>query len=164
MTIKHIDQTTLKSLLDYDEFTGLFTWKIKTKNGFPPGSIAGGISNYGYRVICIDYIVYSAHRLAFIWMIGEAPLVVDHKNGDKSDNRWVNLRAATNTSNRLNTKARSSNRLGIKGVSLLPSGKYSARVTPITGPLISRNFETVEEAIEFVEKHRRIEHGDFACD
>lgn len=160
--IKHIDQATLKSILDYNELTGLFTWRISVGTAMR-GSIAGSVStsNGGYRKISIGGTDYSAHRLAFIWMLGEAPDEVDHRNRIRSDNRWANLRPATNAQNVRNSKVRCDNILGVRGVSFR-NGKYVARVTPITGPIILGRFNTIEEAIAFVEKHRRIEHGEFA--
>ncbi len=42
---------------------------------------------------------------------------VDHRNGDGLDNRRENLRAATRTQNMANTRLRSNNTSGFKGVS-----------------------------------------------
>lgn len=45
---------------------------------------------------------YVAHRVAFVCMGMEVPNLVDHINGIKRDNRWINLRAANDSINVLN--------------------------------------------------------------
>lgn len=113
-------------------------------------------------MIRIDGANYSAHRLAFIWMLGEAPAMVDHINQIKTDNSWSNLRPTNHVLNALNSKARSTNILGIKGVTITPAGSYHVRVTPLTGKRISKTFEHLDDAIDFAIKTRLHEHGDFA--
>lgn len=53
---------------------------------------------------------------------------VDHKNGNKLDNRRSNLRICTSQQNKFNHPTHRNNKLGIKGVSLLKSGKFLAQI------------------------------------
>lgn len=110
-----ITQNHLKSILNYDQETGIFTWKIK-KGKKVAGSIAGK-DCHGYISIGIDYHQYFAHRLAWLYVYGVMPSKIDHVNGNKSDNRILNLRPANTSQNACNSKVRSDNSSGIKGVS-----------------------------------------------
>ena len=83
----------LKQLLHYNRRTGLFRWKVGRSTSSPSGSIAGCTESKGYTQIGVDGIRYMAHRLAWLWCHGDIPdgMVIDHKNGDRGDNRIVNL-------------------------------------------------------------------------
>lgn len=106
----------LRSLLSYDSDTGKFLNKIKRK-GVAIGTEAGYINNYGYLVIEISRMPYQAHRLAWLYMTGEWPVeLIDHENGNKSDNSWSNLRPASYAQNNANSKTSSRNRSGQRGV------------------------------------------------
>ena len=86
-------------LLHYDQQTGDLTWKKSTCNRNSVGSIAGSTHSSGYRFISINYQSYKAHRLAWLLATGQDPdsMTVDHKNRDRSDNRFSNLRLATSS-------------------------------------------------------------------
>lgn len=107
----------LRSLLFYDPISGTFTWRV-SRVKVSAGDRAGKKTKDGYIHIGVDGRRYQAHRLAFLYMTGEMPEgLVDHKNLDRSDNSWDNLRAATNSQNQGNTALRQNNKSGFKGVS-----------------------------------------------
>lgn len=115
-----ISHNDLKEVLDYDQDTGIFTWK---KNFHKPkiGTRAGCKKRDGYRVIHLwgDFL-YEA-PLAWFFVTGEYPiLMVDHKNRIRDDNRWENLRLATESLNQANVEKRTFNKSGYKGVSYQP--------------------------------------------
>lgn len=111
-----ITQEKLKELLYYDPETGIWTWLI-SKPGVKKGSIAGCLDIFwGYFVIRVNKKQYLAHRLVWLYMTGEFPkLNIDHKNGNKSDNSWSNLREATNQQNEANKPIGAKNTSGHKG-------------------------------------------------
>lgn len=109
----------LKELLHYDPETGVFTWinaPYKCKP-FLVGKRAGCIDTDGYRQIKIEKRIYVESRLAFLYMTGELPRhMAEHKNRDILDNRWSNLRLATNSQNQANRIVSACSRSGVKGV------------------------------------------------
>lgn len=114
-----ITQENLKQNLRYDPETGLFNWRVsRRRNVRKAGDVAGLPRERGYSQIWINNKPYNAHRLAFLYMTGKWPKVVDHINGDIRDNKWSNLRECFgSTLNNANMKRSIRNTSGIKGVS-----------------------------------------------
>ena len=108
----------LKRLLRYDQNTGEFFWLIgggRRRLDRPAGCNDGS----GYTVIRIAKKKYKAHRLAWIFMHGASPEgMIDHINGQTSDNRIINLRVVTRSINAQNQRrARAGSKSGLLGVS-----------------------------------------------
>jgi hypothetical protein len=88
--------------------------------------------------------------------------VVDHKNGDTSDNRRSNLRICSKTENARNRKMNKTNSVGYKGVSKVGT-RFRARIWTDEGRKHLGCFETKEEAYQaYIEASRKY-HGEFAC-
>jgi len=112
-----LSQKTLKELLYYNPETGIFRWKVRRGSRGKIGAIAGSIDSKGYRRTGISGYVYATHRLVWFYMNGEWPLdQIDHINGDKMDNRIINLRLVSNLENSKNQRLRSTNTSGFNGV------------------------------------------------
>jgi len=176
-----ITQEYLKSILDYNPDTGIFVWRERpveyfkdgkqTKehncnawNAKNSGKQTGSQNSGGYLLIWIKNKIYSAHILAYIYMTGKQPdKDIDHKNGNPSDNRWVNLRLATDSQNQANSKTPRTNTSGFKGVSYIKrDNKYQAQIIVSGKNIYLGYFETPEKAhktyCEAAEKY----YGEFA--
>ena len=116
----------LREVLHYCPETGEFTIKVsRGSRTAPVGAKTGTINKNGYVVIGIDSKVYYAHRLAWLYMTGEWPSSreIDHRDLDRSNNKWINLRQASSSQNKGNKKVRMDSRSGIKGVMISRNGK-----------------------------------------
>lgn len=124
-----ITQSRLKELLHYDPDTGVFTWLV-SRQRIRCGDVAGCIRSDGYRKIGVVGKPYQAHRLAWLYMTGSWPKDgTDHRNGVKDDNRWDNLREATQCENNQNMAIPSTNTSGFMGVSWdAQAGKWKAAI------------------------------------
>lgn len=112
----YLELGRLKESLSYDPETGVFNWRILTSNRAKIGARAGTNSN-GYFIISVDGTRYMAHRLAWLYVTGEWPRgEIDHINGDRSDNRFENLRRTTHADNMKNMSKHKDNTSGFKGV------------------------------------------------
>jgi hypothetical protein len=88
-------------LFDYDPATGFFTNKV-SRGRAKAGARAGSDVGHGYRKICIDYVRYYEHHLAWLIVHGVWPREIDHVDGNRSNNAIANLRLATRTQNNAN--------------------------------------------------------------
>ena len=114
-----LTQGRLKEVLSYDPNTGIFIWVVSKNGRVKKGMCAGTKHCRGYRQICIDGKIYLSHRLAFLYETGEFPEEqCDHINGDRSDNRFINLRVVSQSENQHNIGGiPRNNKSGFLGVS-----------------------------------------------
>jgi hypothetical protein len=142
-----LSATRVRELLAYDSGTGDFTWRVSRSHA-TPGKRAGCIRNRGYLQICVDYGVYRAHRLAWLYVFGEWPDgELDHINGDPADNRLCNLRLATHQQNLRNARRPRHNTSGFKGVSFRHGrGTWHASIKTGGKPRHLGDFSTAVEA------------------
>lgn len=160
-----LDQETLKQLIHYCPETGVFTWLVQRGGGIKPGDRAGFVSKgegRGYLHIKVLARKYQASRLAWLYMTGEWPEdLVDHRDRDRANNKWSNLRHATMVQNCANRKIDPRNMLGVKGVSKCGS-KFRARIT-VEGKLQQIGaFSTIEDAAEAYAAAAAATYGEFA--
>ena len=92
----------LKEFLTYNSEDGLIRWKVKYGK-MSVNSVAGYTSKEGYVRIGFKGKKYLAHRLAWFLCYGSWPIdLIDHIDGNKSNNTISNLRAATKSLNGFN--------------------------------------------------------------
>ena len=159
-----ITQEQIKELLSYDPDTGIFVWLKSVSKRVRVGSVAGYLHNSGYIKIGLARKLYSAHRLAFLYMVGYFPLeYTDHINRVKDDNRWSNLREATNSQNQCNTGKPITNTSGFKGVRWDNNAKkWRANIRHMNRQIHLGSFTTPEAAHQAYVAAAKKLHGDFA--
>jgi len=151
-----------KSIMAYNPETGVITWLRHMTPRARAGTEAGVIQSGKYRRIGYLGRYYLAHRLAWLLMTGAWPQgEIDHVNGQKSDNRWSNLRLATSTQNRRNT--RHSNSSGLIGAAYSAhKGMYRASIRIDGKRKFLGWFETAEEASAAYVRASKELHGEFS--
>ena len=158
-----LTQTRLKEVLEYDPTTGIFTNRVSRSN-MRAGSVAGCVTPNGYISISIDGKRYLAHRLAYLCVVGSFPPDhIDHINGIRDDNRLANLRVATRSENCRNSRKRSNNTTGYKGVWFdKRTGKFQAQIRINGKKKYLGLFLTPEEAHRAYAKAANTLHGEYA--
>lgn len=158
----------LRDLLHYNPETGAFTWKARSAaygtwnarakwNERSVGKVVGLLSPAGYVRIPLFCNDYRAHRLAWLYTHGVWPAKeIDHINGNRADNRIINLREATSAGNKQNAhKPRGST--GLLGVSKRKNGTFEAKIGIGGRVLHIGTFSTADEAHSaYVERKRQI--------
>lgn len=165
-TARMIDQKELRRMLNYDPATGVFTWLVKPNRNIRVGSVAGcfGKGSPGYCYIKIGGRDYLAHRLAWLYMTGEWPTEqIDHRDTDRLNNQWRNLRAANRSQNKANGKRQINNTSGFKGVYWdARYRKFCARIR-VNGKTIHLGYRITAEEAHALYVAAALEHyGEFA--
>jgi hypothetical protein len=153
----------LREIVNYNPETGEFTSQ-PTRIGWECGKAQR--RNYRYRVVRVEGKNHLEHRLVWFWVTGQWPpisSVVDHINGDATDNRWVNLRLASPSQNQRNrTRINKNNSSGLTGV--YKKRKGDKRWFSMLGKQHLGTFATKDEAHEAYRRAALAAYGDFAPD
>lgn len=148
-----------RRMLSYSDSTGIIVW-LSGCQGVAPGTPAGSPARGGYLRIKIRKKYYLAHRVAWLLYFGEWPRgVIDHKNGDKADNRAENLRDVTayeNAQNTIGPNANSSS--GLCGVYFYKKrGRWRSQIRAYGKRHDLGLFQTKEEAYaEYLNAKKRL--------
>lgn len=152
--IAYQDEQLYLCKLDRDDYTlvSSFNWRNDPK---------------GYVVCMIDGKIISMHRYIYfngdIEKMKRTDLVVDHINGDTTDNRRCNLRLVTMQQNLLNRKTSRKNKVGLAGVTYnKKNDKYYVKIRKSGKTYNLGSYKTFEEA-----KNARIQgeikyYGEFS--
>lgn len=123
------------------------------------------VNKDGYGRFRIDGKTVNAHCVAYEIVFGEVPdgMVVDHICRNRSCVNPAHLRPASYSQNRVNSKTRSDNKSGFKGVCLKKSsGKWGAQIMTDGKMAFLGYFSTPEEAHAAYCEAAKKYHGEFA--
>ena len=130
-------QALLRERFDYDPASGEFRYKN--------GDLVCPESKSRYLLPSVNGERYLIHRLIWKWMTGEDPLCeVDHRDRNKRNNKWNNLRLADSSQNQGNIGSFGKSRF--RGVCWnKPKGMWRAQLRSKAFKRI-KDFITEEEA------------------
>lgn len=147
----------LRDHFEYDTDTGRFKrlWPVLAGSArrvrHLAGTLTGTIHKDGYRYVGINKRLYLEHRLAWLWMTGSWPdEQIDHIDGDRSNNRFVNLRPVTIQQNRMNSLGQHSRKNPYPGVyeSAHGNSRHVAQIKFNREVIYLGTFGSPEEAYE----------------
>ena len=172
----------LRQLLRYEPETGKLFWRNRSVELFAVGK-DGAVKNAakwnarfagkeafstassdGYFKGELAGKTLFAHRVIWAIQTGAWPdEMVDHINGVRTDNRWINLRAASPSENQHNRGPQKNNTSGYKGVSWDKNSKaWRAQIKKFGKETCFGPFETALEASEAYQRAAAELHGSFA--
>ena len=145
---------TVKQLRDrysYDEtIVGVDAWRSLVNRYHKIGEVPGCVKQ-GYHRINLGGRTWGAHQLAWLYYYGALPNQhIDHINGNRLDNRILNLRLVTPAENAQNSnKTRAAS--GVRGVhksKITPKNKKPWASKIIVNGKLKRlgRFNTIEDA------------------
>ena len=164
-----LTQEIVRELLDVDYETGKLYWKPRDLKWFlhcenperrfkwwnlmfSKKEAFNGFNHNGYKKGKIFRKYYLAHRIIFLHRYGWLPEQIDHINGNRTDNRIINLRPATNHINSCNAKIKKNNTSGTTGVCFCKQSEgWKARIN-YKKKVYSKYFKNKTDAIEWREK------------
>ena len=162
MTAKIITTFPNYSITELGEIYSTITNKI----------LKQAVSSAGYYVVCLtnsgihknQYI----HRLIYeYWVLkdGEVmPIMIDHKDGVRTNNNLNNLRPATAQQNKRNMYLMKTHTSGYKNIRILPSGKFQVQIRIGNGVSVFylKTHLTLELAIADRDIKLLLYHGEFS--
>jgi hypothetical protein len=153
----------LDQILKYDPDTGNIFWRVRPVTMFTTGTTderprsavhacnqwnsrwasksAASLKSDGYRYVHFNYKTELVHRVAWKIMTGDDPIEIDHIDGNRSNNKWSNLRNGTRSDNFHNLALRSNNTSGCHGVA------FSKRQQRWVATITIGTFDSKEDAI-----------------
>lgn len=117
------------------------------------------LSSAGYAQTSINDHLVPMHRLIMDAIKGQE---VDHKKQDRMNYRRANLRFCTHSQNIANDGPRKNNKLGVKGVDLIPkTGKYRATIRVNYRKISLGTYDTLLEAAKAYNEASLLYFGEF---
>ena len=136
-----LTQQFVREAFDYDPETGVLTRRRLDRRWFRrdqdwrdynrrwAGLEVGGVTSSKYVQVTIlgEQALY-VHRVIWLWMTGDWPDEIDHRDRDRRNNKWSNLREVSHTENGRNQRMRKNNTTGVTGVYRTKQRKFWASI------------------------------------
>jgi hypothetical protein len=150
----------VRELFDYSIVSGAL-YRRKSIGGQFAGERAG-FEYRGYRFVSVGNRIFQESQIIWLWVTSEWPSsIVEHADVVGANNAWLNLRLATRSQNRANTRAQKNNALHTKGV-IFRYGRYRASICKDGVRYYLGGFVSVEAAqVAYAEKAAEL-FGAFA--
>jgi hypothetical protein len=155
----NVFRDAVRTAFTYDD--GVLRWRVSPSRNVKIGDPAGSPNQRGYLQIQWNRKLFVAHKLIFAYHHGWTPPIVDHIDGDISNNKIENLRAATVSENQCNAKRRSNNSSGYKNVRK-HGRKWQVCIIKDGRRHYYGCYEDPQEAAIIAQRAREKLHGTFA--
>lgn len=154
---------TLNNWFSYDPRDGVLRRRVGGKRR-GVGSAVGFTTPGGYLRTDTPDGRFLVHRI--IWKMvtrGEPPKTIDHRNGNRSDNRWSNLREADDFQNAQNAKRHSRSKSPYKGIyRCATTGRWAACINNRGQAEFLGRYDTPEAAHAAYAAAAELRFGEFA--
>jgi hypothetical protein len=154
----------VRQLLEYNPQTGELSWRVK-QGHVTPGKPVRCIGPGGYYRVTIAGRKLLAHRIAWLLVAGKDPgdQQIDHIDGNRLNNRFLNLRLASNAQNQWNKPRSKNNTSGYKGVSFHKARQRWVAQVYSNGKRFFAGYHDTPELAHLAYRKTAAElHGDFA--
>lgn len=157
---RNIIPDSVKDVFSYDPITGTVSWKV-ARGTKSIGADAGTVNKLGYLRIQYAKRMYLAHRIAWFLHYGtQPPIVLDHVDGNPSNNRINNLREATPSQNMQNASTQVG-KSGVKNIAWKRNA-WTVRFSVDGRRREFGRFQNLDLAKEFAGEVRTEIYGSFA--
>lgn len=158
-----LTQEEAHRLFEYRD--GMLFWKERPKCSRKASADfeAGTVTTGGYRKITVRQKKYYVHQVVFLMQHGYIPGVIDHIDGNTKNNRIENLRPSDKAKNACNSKTRSDNASGCRGVAWHKTAKkWMVQIAHNRKQKYLGLYEDFEFACLIADEARDLYHGEHA--
>lgn len=147
----------LWELFSLNPLTGDLYWRIRVSARCRLDKPAGCLNPNGYRVLRIDGVLYSVHRIIRAWVDGNSSFQenVDHWDRNPKNNQPWNLRLCNQSENMANVPHR--------GWTRVKNDRYAASIKFQGKRIHLGEFYTPLEAYTAYTTAKKLLFGHFAC-